>query len=129
VISEAELLFDAARKISSSEGMSQIPVAGGKRFAELFRHGSLRVQIYAPRPRDTQRPHVHDELYVVIRGSGMFVNTKQRLLFGPGDILFAAAGETHRFEKFTEDFCTWVIFYGPEGGERAACADACVAEP
>jgi hypothetical protein len=24
----------------------------------------------------------------------------------------------HRFENFTDDFGTWVIFYGPEGGER-----------
>jgi hypothetical protein len=24
----------------------------------------------------------------------------------------------HRFEDFTDDFATWVIFYGPEGGER-----------
>jgi hypothetical protein len=23
----------------------------------------------------------------------------------------------HRFEDFTEDFATWVVFYGPEGGE------------
>ncbi len=120
MIPEPEVLFDLARKIGAAEAMTEIPVAGGKRFAELFRHGSLRVQIYAPRPRDTQRPHLHDELYIIIRGSGLFVNEKQRILFGPGDILFAAAGETHRFERFTEDFCTWVLFYGPEGGERAA---------
>jgi len=25
----------------------------------------------------------------------------------------------HRFEDFTEDLLTWVVFYGPEGGERA----------
>jgi hypothetical protein len=24
----------------------------------------------------------------------------------------------HRFEDFTHDFGTWVIFYGPEGGEQ-----------
>jgi len=23
----------------------------------------------------------------------------------------------HRFENFTDDFATWVIFYGEEGGE------------
>jgi hypothetical protein len=39
--------------------------------------------------------------------------------FGPGDALFAAAGEVHRFEDFTEDLLGWVVFYGPEGGERA----------
>ena len=24
----------------------------------------------------------------------------------------------HRFEDFTEDLVIWVIFYGPEGGEK-----------
>jgi len=25
----------------------------------------------------------------------------------------------HRFEKFSDDFATWVIFYGKEGGETS----------
>jgi len=32
-------------------------------------------------------------------------------------MLFVAAGEEHRFTEFTDDFATWVFFYGPEGGE------------
>jgi hypothetical protein len=28
------------------------------------------------------------------------------------------AGVEHRFEEFSGDFGTWVIFYGPEGGEK-----------
>jgi hypothetical protein len=24
----------------------------------------------------------------------------------------------HRFEEFTPDFATWVVFWGPPGGER-----------
>jgi mannose-6-phosphate isomerase-like protein (cupin superfamily) len=116
---DPKALFDTARQIAVSEASAKIPRAGGKRFAELFRHGSLQVQVYAPRARDTQRPHSHDELYVVMRGSGLFVNGTQRFVFGPGDVLFAAAGEEHRFERFTEDFMTWVFFYGPDGGERA----------
>lgn len=35
----------------------------------------------------------------------------------PGDLLFVPAGVVHRFEEFTDDFATWVMFYGPEGGE------------
>ena len=30
------------------------------------------------------------------------------------------AGVEHRFDDFRKDFATWVLFYGPEGGERAA---------
>jgi mannose-6-phosphate isomerase-like protein (cupin superfamily) len=120
---DSKALFDTARQIAASEAISKIPPAGGKRFAELFRHGSLQVQVYAPRARDTQRPHSQDEVYVIMRGSGLFVNGTQRFVFGPGDVLFAAAGEEHRFERYTEDFMTWVFFYGPDGGERAHSSD------
>jgi mannose-6-phosphate isomerase-like protein (cupin superfamily) len=127
VIPSEELLFEAARQISASQAIAKIPPRGGKRFAELFRHGSLHVQVYSPRARDAQRPHTHDEVYVVMRGNGIFVNGTQRFVFGPGDVLFAAAGEEHHFERFTEDFFTWVFFYGPEGGERAFTPDEAAA--
>jgi mannose-6-phosphate isomerase-like protein (cupin superfamily) len=42
-----------------------------------------------------------------------------RHAFGPGDVLFVPAGVEHHFENFTDDLATWVIFYGPEGGETA----------
>jgi hypothetical protein len=34
--------------------------------------------------------------------------------------LFVAAGQTHRFEDFSDDFAVWVFFYGPDGGELSA---------
>jgi len=99
--------------------MQQLPTSDGKPFAELFSHGSLSVEIYAPRGRDAQKPHTRDEVYIVAEGSGVFVIGDQRMNFAAGDFLFAAAGEVHRFEDFTDDFYTWVLFYGPEGGESA----------
>ena len=82
-------------------------------------HGSMIVEYYAPRGVDRQTPHTRDELYVVIAGRGTFENGPVRHPFGPGDVLFVAAGREHRFAAFTDDFATWVIFYGPEGGEGA----------
>ena len=64
-----------------------------------------------------ERPHTRDELYVVVSGNGEFVNGPGRHPFGPGDVLFVAAGVEHRFEDFTDDLVVWVVFYGPEGGE------------
>ncbi len=84
----------------------------------VFRHGTLEVELYAPRGRDTQSPHDRDEIYVVVRGTGTFVHGDQRDPCGPHDVLFAPAGLEHRFEGFTPDFMVWVMFYGPEGGER-----------
>lgn len=86
-------------------------------FVELFKHGSLVVEMYQPEKVDHQKPHTRDELYVVVSGTGWFVNGATRKPFEPGEVLFVPAGVEHRFEEFSEDFATWVIFYGPEGGE------------
>ncbi len=94
------------------------PIPDGARSALLMQHGSMRLRYYAPKGRDAQTPHDQDELYVVAAGSGTFVLNGMRRTFGPGDALFAPAGAEHRFEDFSEDFGTWVVFYGPKGGER-----------
>ena len=105
------------RRASVAEALALLPGAGGPRFAKVLEHGSLVVEIYAPRGSDPQQPHTRDEAYVVVSGSGHFVNGDARHPFAPGDFLFAPAGVAHRFEDFTEDLVVWVIFYGPEGGE------------
>jgi mannose-6-phosphate isomerase-like protein (cupin superfamily) len=105
-------------QLTVREGLERLPGPNGERFAELFRHGSLSIEIYAPRGRDPQSPHTLDEVYVVVQGSGRFRNGGERHPFGPGDVLFVAAGVEHRFEDFTDDLVLWVIFYGPEGGEQ-----------
>jgi len=87
------------------------------RFKELFTHGTLAVEIYKPVRKDFQTPHTRDEIYVIISGTGDFVNGNLVEPFEPGEVLFVKAGVEHRFVDFTEDFATWVFFYGPEGGE------------
>ena len=87
-------------------------------FIELFEHGTLSVEMYRPVGRDPQTPHTRDEVYVIARGSGNFVNGDEQHPFKPGEVLFVPAGVVHRFENFTDDFAAWVFFYGPEGGER-----------
>jgi len=105
------------RRATVTEAMEHLPGPGGERFAKLLGHGSMEVEVYAPRGTDPQTPHSRDELYVVVSGTGEFVNGPDRHPFGPGDVLFVPAGVEHRFEDFTEDLMVWVIFYGPEGGE------------
>jgi mannose-6-phosphate isomerase-like protein (cupin superfamily) len=90
----------------------------GALFTELLRHGTLSVEIYAPRGVDEQQPHSRDELYVVASGTGEFVCGARRDRFGPGDLIFVPAQLPHRFENFSADLAAWVVFYGPEGGER-----------
>lgn len=104
--------------LTASEALAKLPGPQGQRFAELFRHGTLSVEFYAPRGSDPQQPHSRDEVYVVVSGSGEFFASGRTEPFVPGDVLFAAAGAEHRFLNFSDDFATWVFFYGPEGGEK-----------
>jgi mannose-6-phosphate isomerase-like protein (cupin superfamily) len=92
----------------------------GERFAEAFAHGSLVVELYAPARTDPQSPHDRDEVYFVVSGSGDFMLAGERTRFRAGDALFVPAHAEHRFENFTPDFATWVIFFGPVGGEKMA---------
>ncbi len=104
-------------RIGLDEALSKLPGPRGERFASVLEHGSLQVEIYAPRGHDPQTPHTRDEAYIVVQGSGEFLNGTQRHQIRSGDFLFVPAGIEHRFENFTDDLILWVIFYGPEGGE------------
>ena len=101
---------------------ARAPVEPGRASALLLAHGSMTLRWYAPRGRDPQQPHDQDEIYVVASGTGTFVlgqdeSSLECAPFGPGDAIFVPAGWVHRFEDFSEDFATWVVFWGPKGGE------------
>src|SRR5919205_1166714 len=82
------------RRASVAEALALLPGAGGERFAKVLEHESLVVEIYAPRGRDPQQPHTRDELYVVVEGSGRFVNGGERHEFAPGDDEDARGGRS-----------------------------------
>lgn len=88
-----------------------------KPFKELFTHASLSIELYKPDKIDHQLPHTRDEVYIIVSGSGKFYNNGTVVDFLANDFLFVPAGVEHRFIDFTDDFYTWVIFYGAEGGE------------
>lgn len=92
----------------------------GERFISAFTHGSMSVELYAPVGSDPQTAHAQDELYFVHSGSGELVIAGERHSFGSDTTFFVPAGVEHRFENFTSDFSTWVVFWGPQGGEQAA---------
>ena len=107
------------RRVTLTDALAEVAkVRDGLPSAFVFDHGSLQVKMYRPSGKDAQKPHTRDEIYVVASGAGWFVNGSDRHPFQAGDMLFVPAGVEHRFEEFTDDFCTWVMFYGPEGGER-----------
>lgn len=104
-------------KSSVIKALQNLSDKAGETFVKVLEHGTMSVELYRPVNIDPQTPHKQDELYVVISGSGSFNLNGEVSRFQQGDVLFVPAGIEHRFLDFTEDFATWVIFYGPEGGE------------
>jgi mannose-6-phosphate isomerase-like protein (cupin superfamily) len=90
----------------------------GEIFLQAFSHGSMSVELYAPIGAGPQSPDSQDELYFIIAGQGDFVCGQDRTRFGANMVFFVPAGEVHRFENFSADFATWVVFWGPNGGEQ-----------
>ncbi len=115
-------------KISMLEALERLPAAPTALYPEgapsvaVFEHGSMQLKLFTPSTnvdrRDRQQPHQQDELYLVQRGRAQMVIDGATFAAGAGDAFFVAAGAPHRFDDFTPDFATWVVFYGPHGGEK-----------
>lgn len=110
--------MDQGLRTRAADLMRRLPGPAGERFVQAFAHGTMTVELYAPVGTDPQSPHAQDELYFIHAGTGTFRCGEARHAFGPGDCFFVPAGMAHRFEAFSADFATWVVFWGPEGGER-----------
>ena len=104
-------------KATISQGLKNIPGSQGERFAMLMAGGSMSVEVYAPQGQDLQQPHSQDELYFIHSGRGQLIIGDQVFDCAAGDAFHVAAGVSHRFVDFSNDFVTWAVFYGPQGGE------------
>lgn len=103
--------------IRLADARALIPGPAGEHSASVLQRGSLNLKLSLPVNPNEQSPHSQDEIYVIMQGEGVLFHDGKRESFGPGDVMFIAAGTEHRFEDFTEDLTVWVIFYGPTGGE------------
>lgn len=80
-------------------------------FVVLMKNKSMSVEYFAPKRIDTQTPHGQDELYVITSGTSEFVRENDTVNCKAGDVLSVPEGMAHRFQNFSDDFATWVIFY------------------
>lgn len=106
--------------IHLSSARKRLPGTGGEHAINVFQRGTLDVALSMPVTPKQQTPHVQDEIYVIVRGSGFMVHDGKRDAFEAGDLLFVAAGVEHQFTEHSEDLAVWRIFYGPRGGESTA---------
>lgn len=105
-------------KISLADAKEKLKMETELPFTALLHHGSMSIEYFAPKDKDTQQPHLQDEIYIIASGKSNFICGKEYFDCEKGDVLFVPAGMEHRFENFSDDFATWVIFYGPRGGEK-----------
>ena len=111
-------------KASIHQALARLPAAetkiypGGAPFVSMMAGGTMSVEVFAPKEADLQQPHAQDELYFIHNGTAQIIINEQRFDAAPGDAFFVAAGVLHKFENFSSDFITWVVFYGPQGGEQ-----------
>ena len=104
-------------KIDKQAAVQQL-TESQQQFVQLFSYGSLQIELYKPDKIDKQHPHSRDEVYVIVSGKALFYNEGVIVEVKPNDCLHVPAFAEHRFFNFSDDFVTWVFFYGPEGGEQ-----------
>ncbi len=112
----------STERLRLTEALAAVKQSEDGLYGVLLEHGALELGYYRPEGTDLQQPHDRDELYIVISGHGVFECDGTRREFEPGEALFVPAGIPHRFADFSENFGTWVMFYGPSGGETAEAA-------
>jgi mannose-6-phosphate isomerase-like protein (cupin superfamily) len=111
-------------RIQLSDALSKLPLPATERWPagvwdiEAFSHGTMSAVLFTPRGKDYQSSHKQDELYVVLKGSGVLVVEEDRHPFESGDLLFVPANKAHHFEEFSQDIMTWAVFWGPPDGEQ-----------
>ncbi len=107
-------------KVSIADALKRLPAAPtekypqGAPFVTVMAGGTMSVEVFAPKGEDLQQPHKQDELYFIHRGTSQLIINGQTFDATAGDAFFVATGVEHRFENFSDDFVTWVVFYGPE---------------
>lgn len=101
-------------KVGLEEAVAQLPLEAIQRFTVVMKHENMSVEYYVPKFKDLQTPHTQDELYFIATGKSLFIREDEQVTCRAGDVLFVPAGMKHRFENFSDDFATWVVFYGEE---------------
>ncbi len=86
----------------------------------MLRRGDVSLSLFTPRGADHQSVHKQDEVYLVIAGTGLLRSGDVEHAFVPGDALYVAAGQEHRFVGDLTGLVMWVVFWTcrPAGDPR-----------
>ena len=71
---------------------------------------SVGVYVLSAGSKDEQTAHREDEIYYVVRGRAVLRIGSSTRAVAPGDCIFVAAGDPHRFEDISDDLELLVVF-------------------
>jgi len=96
----------------SLEDLSDARAKSKRAYLSFLERSSMRMGLYhLPKGgRDGQSPHAEDEAYYVAAGKSRFTCDGETVDVSPGDVLFVAAGLSHRFHDIEEDLDLIVFF-------------------
>src|SRR5436190_3099959 len=104
-------------KFTVEEFVAKLPLPANEKWTEgvcdvePFKKDGVSLVFFAPRGKDYQTFHDEDEFYFIVRGTGELTIDGKRNAFEAGDVFFVPANVPHNFEKFSDDFATWAVFF------------------
>ncbi|MBO0662167.1 hypothetical protein LQ948_07260 [Jiella sp. MQZ9-1] len=92
----------------------------GRFAAEVLAHGTMTLEVFAPRGRSDQAPRPEDRLVIIAAGQAATKSGDDAGTVMAGDALLVPAGDTFQIIQPSDDFIAWIVAWGPEGGEAEA---------
>jgi mannose-6-phosphate isomerase-like protein (cupin superfamily) len=84
----------------------------GEPYQCILNQPGAQILIFAPRGTDHQTPHNRDEAYFVMTGSATLEIEGELYPVSAGDVAWVPKNIEHRFVEISDDFVTWVAFFG-----------------
>lgn len=104
-------------KFTPEEFAARLPLPADEKwkngvwFINAFTKNDFELEFFAPKAKDHQSPHEKDEIYFVISGTAILMKNGEPIDCKTGDALYVEARAPHHFEKMSDDFATWAIFW------------------
>lgn len=84
----------------------------GEPYQCVVNEPGAQILIFAPRGTDYQTPHNRNEAYFVVSGSAVLEIGDEPHNISAGDLAWVPKDVEHRFREMSDDFVTWVAFFG-----------------
>ena len=84
----------------------------GEPYQCVLNQPGAQILIFAPRGTDHQTPHNRDEAYFIVTGSATLEIEGKPHPVVAGDVAWLPRNVEHRFVDISDDFVTWVAFFG-----------------